>query len=329
MFNKLINTKLNYYLIFIILYALLISCSKHEIKNAYLDRNNKLIYEFKDSKLFIYNLKDSVKKEYTINVKKNKITLKNKDNNYLLGYWIKEDSLFLFDNNSGFFDNSVSKLIKFEFENLLNDNYLYFNYWYTLSEDKNTAFWIKYIKDDKHKYANLYEKEKSKNVYFDHSFEYEQLLFFNKFIVYKFNSYVLEPYYYLLIKSNKNSLNFIQIDSFKDLNLSNYTSIVDRNLIGTWSNLNFNDNLTVFNDDGPFYFGDTISFTNNNEFIKKIGKNKSLSISYEIGLDTKFIFFDNPLDKILEIEKLSNDTLIFRNRSFGKEYKMRYIRIDN
>ncbi|PKP12780.1 MAG: hypothetical protein CVU08_08765 [Bacteroidetes bacterium HGW-Bacteroidetes-3] len=325
MFDKLFISEKKYFLLIIIISTLFISCSKSKIKDTYLDINNKLIYEFKDSELFIYNLNDSIKKEYSIEWDENKINLKSNNKSFTLNYLIEKNILWLFDSNHEFIYGPEIKLLKVKFDNSLDSKYLYFNYWATLSEDKKTSFWIKF----KENYANLYEKENSKSIYFDHSFDFEKKLYFEKFIVYKFKSYLLEPYNYLLIKSNRDSLNFIQLDSFKELNFSNHTSIVDRNLIGTWSNLNFNDNLTIFNDDGPFYFGDTISFTNNNEFIKKIGKNKSLSISYEIGLDTKFIFFDNPLDKILEIEKLSNDTLIFRNQSFGKEYKMRYIRIDN
>ena len=156
----------------------------------------------------------------------------------------------------------------------------------------------------------------------------------------------------LLIDILKDSLIYGSLSTFKKIKLDNYTPETNLLLYGTWVNFNSNKKrINLYSEKGRFYFGDTIVFRKNNKFKRIIkdysnyhqdtisknnqnynANNLSLQkqeILFDIGLNTKYIAFEKPMDQVLEIELLRKDTLIIKNHTIGKNILMKYTRVDD
>ncbi len=339
--------------VFTILIPLLLSCENNPVKGYYFDLYNQQIYEFGKSELIIYNIKDSLQNKYSINVDNDKIIFNYNDKNIKINYLIDMDSLWLIDNEQLFLNNNEIKLVKFEFRDNLNPKLINNNYWHIKSKKTKDDFWINYNTLEDNEYGSMYGKKKnSSHLFFESFFDINQERYFNKYWIYKFKSYNWDPYGYLLIGVEKDLLEFRELRTFDAIILDNYNSEINEQLFGTWANVNSNKNhITFFSEKGRFYFGDTIFFQKNNFFkriineqsyffykdtiqinkdkVNNIGKESlgKKEIPFEIGFNTKFLIFNEPLDQILEVEKLTKDSLIIKNHTIGEKLLMKYIRV--
>jgi len=337
-------------LIFLLLLMFLVSCTKNEnsISGYYFDIKDRKIYEFKSSELLIYDISDSTKTTCKLNIEKNRLNIKNKQGNFRLYFTIEQDSLWLIDNEQLFLKKNEIKLIKYKFSNSLKAKLLFKNYWYGKSFDKESEFWYKFKQEGLSYNSDLYRKDKNKEVYYNSSFDFQEYLYFNKFLIYRIQSHA-----FFLIDITSDSLKLREVYNFNKVNFSNYISKIDSRIYGTWVNVNSNKRpLTLYDraKENKFYFGDTIMFTNN-KFIRKINSfenyyyqdslmlgdkkrindlnkhSKELPIFFELGLDTKFLLFKKPINKVLKIKKLSKDSLVLINDFLGDPRLMKYIRV--
>jgi len=345
------NNRIKYILIFLLTLCF-VNCSKDNIEGYYYHVSNQQIFNFKKSELLIYSLKDSVQKSFSVVVKKDEfINLRDEQDSYSLNYLVDTDSLWLIDDQRDFLNNENIKLIKFELGDKINRKLIFQNYWYYQNDNNaKTDFWFQFILEKADVYGNTYSKETdSVDISIGASFDIKESLYFNTFNIYKFKSYVWSPYGYLLMDVSKDTLKFRELNTFNEMKFSNYSSRLDSGLYGTWINLpSDKNNLMLFNGKGRFYFGDTITFTKN-KFIRKLKESPNFyyqdtimiskennnrkgtilnkPMSFLMGLDTKYLIFEKPLDLILQIKRLNKDTLIIKNNTAGQELDMKYIRL--
>lgn len=322
------------------------SCKKNDIEGYYFDKNCEKIYEFNDNKLIVYNITDSLKSKYLIKIKNKKILVKNE--NIELNYTNDKDSLWIFDDERLFSDSYVIGLKEFEIGNVSNYELLTQNFWHTSYDEVD--FWFEFISDENMNYGKAYFKEKKDSIKFIHTFSFDGYLYFDKFRLYSIRSSLLNPNGYILSNINKDSLILLDLYNFNKVKFNNYISKFDSNLYNRWVNFNQNDkDLSIFNYEGRFYFGDTIEFTKDNKFTREI-KNyynyyyqdtikldeldstkflkmnfQKKEIPFKVGLNSKYLFFNKPINLTFEVVNLSRDTLILKSLTTGKSKTLKYV----
>ncbi|PIE49879.1 MAG: hypothetical protein CSA39_00415 [Flavobacteriales bacterium] len=323
--------------------------NKLPFEGYYFNVNNQQIWEFRESKLLVYNIRDSLKEQYSIQSDNKKIKLDNKNTQIVFPFKIVKDTLWLTDKTNFLTNDSESKLIRFELDNI--DTITFFNnYWHLKQKNLENDFWIKFYFSENKKYAFMYGKEKrTNNIFLESSFNFNQDKYFNKFWIYKFKSYNWNPFGYLLTQSSKDRLIFKDLSAFKSIELNKYKSKINSQIYGRWLDVSSDSrNLNLISNNSRFYFGDTIEFKKNNIFSRILkdksnfyyedslvgsnsekNKNLKIEIPFKIGFNTKFIIFNEPIDQILEIKKLTKDSLIIKNHTVGENLLMKYQHIDN
>ncbi|GEM_PF-3793321 len=344
----------NFNCIFLILFSIsitfLVSCEDSHFNGYYFNEENQQIFDFKDSELIIYNIKDSIKNEYVITLgRKNEMEINSENKKMKIYYRIDQNVLWLIDDERLISSNKEVKLVKFKFGNTSNPDLLATNYWYFRPKKSKVDYWIKYHILENNKYGLIYGREENSNdMFFESFFDIGQELYFDKFLIYKFDSYNWDPYGYLLVSITEDSLKFRGLRTFDKIELKNYKFKTNLQLYGTWVNVNSSKNhINLFGDNGRFYFGDTIVFQKNNKFKRKvkeyfnyfykdtISKTDNvekegigeLEIPFEVGLNNKYLIFDRPLNQILKVEMITKDSLIIKNHTVGEKLVMKYVRV--
>ena len=339
----MINCKnINSIKIILVFFAIfLVGCQKGKIEGCYFNIEQQQIYEFTSSKLFLYDLNDSIKKKYSLSIVGNKIEIKTKHNQIKLDFSMDQDTLWIIDNKQGFLYQDEIELIKFEYHKLKNHQLVSDNYWHIKSFNQQAEFWFKFNLNTKKEDGSVYISQKKSNRKELNTFDIQQKVYFNKFKIISFKTYILNNSKCLLTEVTKDSLTLKSLRSFQEIKMKSYKSKMNNFLHGAWINVGAHENHSTFFDfeNKRFYFGDTIIFSKDNSFISESNyKNNELdiineqrtnkvSMSFKIGLDTENIYFDKPIDNVLFIEKLTNDSLIFLNPYFN--VKMKYIRKGN
>ncbi|PID68501.1 MAG: hypothetical protein CR989_05020 [Flavobacteriales bacterium] len=299
-----------------LLYILLSGCAETDISGYYYDLSDKRILAFKNSDLIIYNLIDSIKINYKWKGTGQKLKFFNDSFSHETKFQLSKDSLVLIDENK--------KLIKINVADNLDYQLLYNNYWHSYRD--SIDIWCQFLNKD----GRIYFKEQNNTINFAHNFQIHSRYYFNKFHVFNFNSTFFNQSGYVLSSINSDSLDLISLYDGKKISFSSVTSKIDENIYGKWIK-DSNEDLVMLQPDGKFfYFENVLIISKDNNLNFKDSKNKSsidtIKIPFEIGINTKYLFLEEPLNTEIEIIKLNKDSLVFRNNLFTNPVMVRYIK---
>lgn len=273
----------------------LFSCTKDGVKTRYYFSSvADKIAKIEESKMFLFNVKDSTANYFEI---KNKELIKDGKQ---LGIHIKlsEDSLLVFDDNKILSDKNIIKLKRFENE---------------IDVDFSKSFWklngssfdsiIVSLNNEEFVTYNGYKVIEKGNYILSNDFNDYNLFITN-------SARTFSDTYYLITKFNSNELVLTDMNSSKEIRFDKYQSKIDSLMFGNWSRVNVSkDSLNEMYRDGSyscFRGGITIK---KDLLISYSTDNTHLSeLHYNFGLDSKIIFVDNC--SVLGVKEVTKDSLI-------------------
>ncbi|NQX86050.1 MAG: hypothetical protein HRT67_09115 [Flavobacteriaceae bacterium] len=318
----------------VLLIFLINSCSNEPSPSGhYIDNVNQKIITLEKSSLVIYDLLDfSNKKEYSIsNIRDGVISIENYEEE--LNYTFENEILSLFDYDLTFFHSQQLEFVKIKFNGSFRVEDLSNEYWKCITENKEAALIFKINNNEKDgdEYFGLKNED---NFDFKHivSFNVSEFSFSEELNFFTIESMHLEGGVFFVEELKADSLILFDITSSKRLPFERYTSNENNLIYGNWNpdiidiqSFSIPDTKHVSS-----LFANTIiidekniSFKVNDSSIKLCQESHKL----KLGLDGKYLFIDNLDNNVIEVDYVSNDSLILKNPYMKGANLMKYYRV--